>query len=352
MALDYSRTVTVDTSLGAIHGADADADAIYVFGRSGNNDNIYTITPDGVVTDTTAIAFSSFNNGLARVGDGFAICSPSGNTGAVRLLNSSGTATASRNVISGYRGQKILFRASDNTLFALMREARRNPRHRVYSLKPDGSAVTLVANLSGTENGFRAAAMSSDTVYIPFSFDDFIDEYDSGFAALNSNFERHSSDTGNVNGLAFKGEQLIVFTGSNAAVKMAFYGPEPEVPEVLEGRIQLPSDIPTFERFTFVTGFASGKIQEVIQHNVLASRSTDLSLREVFGSLTLSERLALVTITPRKTIPQVKTGTKIFLSADETEPTDEPSGVEVWNVIGIISAGNAYTQTYVCELVV
>ena len=103
MALDYRGLLPIldadgmPFNIGTPLAADADGDNIYILSRKSSVDTIYTISQEfnrtgddgglvdplhaAVIQSSVAIPFSGFNEGLARVGTGWAV----GNSNNARL---------------------------------------------------------------------------------------------------------------------------------------------------------------------------------------------------------------------------------------------------------------------------
>ena len=352
--LPFVSSILVDTDLGTVLAADADDDNVYLLTRSNNVDRIYTADKTGVVTGTpTTIVFNGFNDGLARVGSGFATSYVDARFQTfIEVVDAQGAIDSDIRVGNiDFFPNALVYRASSNDYVLFARDSFAIPSGSfAFTVASDGTVRSRVELFPGSAD-IDGAAMGPDRFWIvedPLARN--IPHYDLAFNALGSFQTRHPQDVDRISGLAYSQGQLIVVTGSGAGIRLHFYGDTlPDAPSAGRPIRQIAIDSPAFERFDIVRGATS--VNRVLALNANAVRATAIELVDVPGTQTLQERLAIVEITPEWTVPLIKQGDKLFLHKGDAdlEPTDLPAN-GVYTIQNIISTGDSYRQVFVCGL--
>ena len=149
--------------------------------------------------------------------------------------------------------------------------------------------------------------------------------------------------------IAYSAGQLIVANPVPNAIKLYFFGDAalPDLPPP-PGTVKQYSLFDKIEeRFDLVR---EGSPITVIKSYFKALRQTSTEFVDLPGAQTLQERLDVVNITPKYTIPDARVGDFLFIHAGE--PTDIPSvipDVGRYEIIGIDQVGNNYRQSFICE---
>ena len=396
MALDYRGLLPIldadgmPFNIGTPLAADADGDNIYILSRKSSVDTIYTISQEfnrtgddgglvdplhaAVIQSSVAIPFSGFNEGLARVGTGWAVGnSNNARLAEVRVFNSSGGLDTSFVPFVGSTSlttfpDGLLYDPSTSRylLFIVMNIGRFQGPHAISMDATGEFAVAGLFSLGASLGRIGSVTDHDDTYLIVFDNTDEsrnIAVYDSGFNDTGTPVVRQDADTaadpailgdlGVVLALASFDGRAVVVSNVGGQPALHLYGgdvfPTEVPPDPMPGDVggsvrQLKTYYSYYQRFALAT---PGDAIDVKAHNFRAIQSTDVSLNLLPGTLSLEQRFSLVEVTPEWTIPSAKVGDKVFLWRDPDAPTEIPDSA--LEIKGFLKLGDSYRQTLVCQ---
>ncbi len=314
--------------------------------------------PVAVIESSVNITFDGFNEGLARVGTGWAVAySNNLRQASVRIFNSSGALDSSftpfvesTRLTTFPNGLLYNPSTSRHLLFMIVNVGRFRGPHAI-SMDATGAFTADSLSSLGETLGRIAAVTDHDNTYL-IMFENTlagrsIPIYDSGFNDTGSPLLRDDADLGIVRALAsFEGRVVVVTAGGFHLYGDAFPAPEPEpMPGDVGAPVrQLRTYYSYYQRFAIAK---PGDAIEVKAHNFRAIQATDVSLNLLPGTLSLEQRFSLVEVTPEWTIPSAEIGDKVFLWSDDAAPTEIPD--DALDVKGVLKVGDSYRQTLVCQ---